>query len=91
VSNRGHNSIGAFSIDDLDGKLQPISWESTQGDTPRAFSIDPSGRFLYVANQASHTIVAFHIDDRTGKLSPTGHVVSTGSPSSMVFTSMRRA
>jgi 6-phosphogluconolactonase (cycloisomerase 2 family) len=90
VSNRGHNSIGTFSIDDGDGKLQPVSWEPTQGDTPRAFAIDLSGRFLYVANQASHTIVAFHIDDRTGKLSATGHVISTGSPSSIVFTAIRQ-
>jgi 6-phosphogluconolactonase (cycloisomerase 2 family) len=86
VSNRGHNSIGAFAVDERDGTLRAIGWEPTQGDTPRAIALNPSGRFLYAANQGSHTIVAFRVDAATGTLSPTGQVVETGSPSTMVFT-----
>lgn len=65
--------------------LTPVAWESSQGKTPRFFALDPSGTFLYAANQASDTIVCFRIDETSGKLSPTGQVVNTGSPSSIVF------
>jgi 6-phosphogluconolactonase (cycloisomerase 2 family) len=85
VSNRGYHSVGVFGVDPQDGSLRPVGWEPTQGDTPRAIALDPSGRFLYAANQASDTIVGFRVDEASGKLSPTGQTVQTGSPSSMVF------
>jgi 6-phosphogluconolactonase len=63
VSNRGHNSIGIFSIKS-DGTLQSVKWETGNGEinTPRAFSIDPTGKFLLVANQGSNTITGFSIN-----------------------------
>jgi len=84
-SNRGHDSIVIFAVDEASGALAPVGWEPTQGKTPRFFALDPSGTFLYVANQDSDTIVCFRVDQATGKLLPTGHVVKTGSPSSIVF------
>ena len=50
VSNRGHNSIVIFSVDQASGRLSPIGWESTRGRTPRFFGLDPTGRLLYAAN-----------------------------------------
>jgi 6-phosphogluconolactonase (cycloisomerase 2 family) len=84
VSNRGHNSVGVFGIQD-DGSLRSIGWCPSGGDTPRAIVLDPSGRFLYAANQMSDTVVAFRVDERSGELTPTGQVVSTGSPSTIAF------
>jgi len=49
------------------------------------FAVDPSGSYLYAANQDSDTIVCFRVDPGSGKLSSTGNVVKTGSPSSIVF------
>jgi 6-phosphogluconolactonase len=85
VSNRGHNSIATFSVDPASGRLAPVSWEPTQGRTPRFFTLDPTGSLLYAANLESHTIVAFRVDQTTGKLTPTGQVVKTGSPSCIIF------
>jgi 6-phosphogluconolactonase (cycloisomerase 2 family) len=85
VSNRGHDSVGVFEIDQADGTLRPTAWFPTGGRTPRAIALDPSGRFLYAANQTSDTIVAFRVDAGTGALTPTGQSVSTGSPSTMAF------
>jgi 6-phosphogluconolactonase (cycloisomerase 2 family) len=62
-----------------------VGWEPTQGKTPRFFAIEPSGTFLYAANQNSDTIVTFRLDQSTGKLTPTGQVVKTGSPVCIVF------
>ncbi len=84
-SNRGHDSIAIFAVDDATGVLAPLGWESTQGKTPRYFGLDPSGAFLYAANQDSDTIVVFRVDQAIGKLTPTGHVVKVGSPSTIAF------
>ena len=84
-SNRGHDSIAIFAVDDATGTLSSVGSESTQGRSPRFFALDPSGAFLYAANQNSDTIVAFSVDQPTGRLKPTGQVVKTGSPSSIVF------
>ena len=85
ASNRGHDSLAIFAIDDAGGTLTPVGWEPTQGKTPRFFAIEPSGTFLYAANQDSDTIVTFRIDQSTGRLTPTGQVIKTGSPSTIVF------
>jgi 6-phosphogluconolactonase len=84
-SNRGHDSLAIFAIDDATGTLTSIGWEPTQGKTPRFFAIEPSGAFLYAANQDSDTIVTFRVDQGSGKLTPTGHVVEVGSPATIVF------
>jgi 6-phosphogluconolactonase len=52
-SNRGHDSISVFAIDESTGRLTYVQTEPTQGSTPRAFGIDPTGAFLLAANQRS--------------------------------------
>jgi 6-phosphogluconolactonase len=69
ASNRGHDSLAAFSIDGATGRLTPAGHEPARGRTPRHFAIDPSGRFLVAANQESGALAVFRIDPRTGRLS----------------------
>lgn len=85
ASNRGHNSIGIFAIDPGSGTLRPAGWESTQGKTPRFFTLDPSGNFLYAGNEDTDTVVTFEIDRARGALRPTGQIVKVGSPVTIVF------
>ena len=85
VSNRGHNSVVIFSVDAATGMLTPVGWESTQGKTPRFFTLDAAGTQLYAANLESHNIVVFRVDPNSGKLAPTGQIVETGSPSCILF------
>jgi 6-phosphogluconolactonase len=86
-SNRGHDSIAAFKIDQRSGELTFIAHESTGGKTPRNFAIDPTGAFLLVANQNSDNIVTFRRDRNTGRLNATGHVAEVPSPVCLKFTS----
>ena len=79
-SNRGHDSIAIFSVDQDSGRLTPLGHRFTGGRTPRNFSIDPSGRFLIAANQDSDNIVSFHIAPGTGQLTPTGHELNIPMP-----------
>jgi 6-phosphogluconolactonase len=89
VSNRGHDSIAIFGIDQERGKLTPLGHESTQGKTPRNFNIDPSGRLLLAANQDSGTIVSFAIDGESGSLSPLGQVAQSAGAVCVVFAAER--
>lgn len=84
-SNRGHDSIAIFAIDQRGG-LTPVGHESTRGMFPRNFAIDPSGEFLLVANQKSDNIVVFRRDRETGRLSFTGQVAQVPSPVCLKFT-----
>lgn len=84
-SNRGHNSIAIFRIDQKTGRLTAIGHESTQGKTPRCFGIDPTGRFLLAANQSTNNVVVFRIDGRSGKLKATGFSVKVPRPVCVKF------
>ena len=62
VSNRGHNSIAAYDIDDQ-GHLSLVSIHSCGGNWPRNFAISPKGQFMLVANQYSNEICILTILD----------------------------
>jgi 6-phosphogluconolactonase len=84
-SNRGHDSIVIYAIDQATGELTLVGHESTQGQTPRNFSLDPTGAYLYAANQRSDTVVTYHIDQATGRLTPTGQVLQIPIPVCIKF------
>ncbi|HYJ91341.1 MAG TPA: lactonase family protein [Pyrinomonadaceae bacterium] len=79
-SNRGHDSIVSYSVDQSTGKLSLIEHTSTGGKVPRSFVVDPTGSMLLAANQKSDNIVSFVIDKKTGKLQPTGNEYTVPSP-----------
>ena len=79
-SNRGHDSIAMFAIDQATGRLTSLGHESTRGQTPRNFAIDPSGTWLLAANQDTSTIVTFRIHPQSGHLHPTGQVTNIPNP-----------
>ncbi len=84
-SNRGHDSIAIFSVDQVTGKLEAAGHESTGGQVPRNFAIDPSGSFLLAANQNSDNVVVFRIDQATGQLTPTGYELTVPTPVCLKF------
>ena len=84
-SNRGHDSIAVFSIDEPTGRLTPVERVSTQGETPRNFNFDPAGRYLIAENQDTDNVVIFEIDQVTGKLTPTGQTLQIPSPVCLRF------
>lgn len=81
ASNRGQsNDIAIFKIDPRSGKLTHLSNFSLKGKGPRNFSIDPSGKFLLVANQRTDNIEVLSRNVKTGLLAFTGEEISVGSP-----------
>jgi 6-phosphogluconolactonase len=85
ASNRGHDSIAIYAIDQRSGALDQVGHEPTRGRTPRSFGIDPAGEFLFVANQDSDSVVVFRIDPASGKLQATGAVLPVPTPVCVKF------
>ncbi len=79
-SNRGHDSIASYRIDENTGKLAFVEHVSTGGKTPRNFAIDPTGKFLLAANQNSDSIFVFRIDETSGKLGATSSAAQVPTP-----------
>jgi 6-phosphogluconolactonase len=84
-SNRGHDSIAVFAINNRKGTLTPNGYALTLGKTPRNFAVDPTGAYLFAANQDSDSVVQFRIDPNTGRLTPTGQVLEVPSPVCVTF------
>ena len=81
VSNRGDaNDISIFAVDAPSGRLTRTGRQSSLGETPREFAIDPSGRWLLVGNQNSDTVMVFRRDPRTGLLDGPPKQFDVGSP-----------
>ena len=85
TSNRGHNSIAIFRVDQATGALTFVRAQETGGRTPRNFALDPSGRLLLAANQDSGTVVVFAIDEASGDLKPTGVTFDVPAPVCVTF------
>jgi 6-phosphogluconolactonase (cycloisomerase 2 family) len=67
VASDESNTVSAFLIDPTNGALTGIPGSSVSTDGPTAIAADPSGKFLYVANN-SNKIAIFSINAATGVL-----------------------
>ncbi len=83
-SNRGHDSITVFYIEEHSGTLRAVGHAPT-GKTPRSFAVDPTAGYLVVANQESDTVGSYRIDQESGKLTPTGSEIAVPSPTCVLF------
>jgi len=84
-SNRGHDSIAMYAVDQSTGRLTFLGVESIHGKTPRNFAIDPSGKWLLAAGQDSHGVSVFAIDQNSGKLTFTGRTTPVPAPVCIAF------
>ena len=84
-SNRGHDSIAVFAIDDTTGMLTYVENTLTGGKEPRDFNLHPNGRLLLAGNQNSDTITSFDVDPATGRLTATGDSLPVLTPVCIVF------
>lgn len=90
VSNRDpYNSIAIFRVDPETGLLTAAGHQGTGIKTPRNFAIEPTGRYMLVANQSGGNVLVFRIDPATGGLEPTGASVAVGSPVCVRFMELK--
>lgn len=84
-SNRGHDSIAVFAVDQRTGQITPAGHEPSLGKSPWHFAIDQTGGYLLVANQKSDRVCSFKIDQERGTLEATGHVAELPAPTCVQF------
>jgi 6-phosphogluconolactonase len=86
VSNREDaNTISCYSVDPNTGQLTLVEHHDCGGKHPRNFTLDPTGRFLLVANRNTDDIVVFSRNADTGKITPAGTTLSLSKPTCLVF------
>ena len=84
VSVRGADAVVVLALDDPRSP-RVVQRVPCGGRWPRDLALDPSGRWLLVANQRSNDVVAFRVDADTGLLAPTGARVEVESPTCVTF------
>ncbi|WP_397453252.1 lactonase family protein [Pseudomonas sp. NA-150] len=84
VSNRGHDSVATFSIEE-NGGFSIKGHTPSLGRKPRFMNLTPDGSRLLVANEESDNIISFDVDRATGGLTANGQSIKTGSPVCMIF------
>ena len=68
-SNRGHDSLAIFAIDQKTGRLSALGQASTE-EMPRSFNVDPTGNYLVAAGLRANKVTVYRIDQETGSLKP---------------------
>ena len=75
LSNRGHDSIVVFPVDQQSGRLGKAAWYPCGGQWPRHFALSPDGRYMIVANQNSNDVIAWRLDEgNEGLVEQTGRL-----------------
>lgn len=85
AANRLLNTISIYAVDVDTGLLRRVGDEWVRGDYPRSFTLDPTGRFLFVCNQRSDAVTGFRLGDGGRELHFTGQYIGVGSPACMAF------
>lgn len=90
VSNRDpYNSIAIFSIDPQTRELKAVGHQAMGVKTPRNFAIEPTGKYMLVANQSGGNVIVFRIDQATGELTPTEASTKVASPVCVRFMELK--
>jgi 6-phosphogluconolactonase len=55
------------------------------GKNPRDFTLDPSEKWIVVANQDTQNVAVFARDPHSGKLTKTGRSAHVGAPVGLLF------
>ncbi len=61
AANRGHNSIAIYSVDAVTGVLTSLGQQLSL-ETPRAFGIDPTGKFMIVCGLDKGDLATYRIE-----------------------------
>ncbi len=82
---RFYDKLATFRIDQNTGKLTLLARSTCGGKVPRDLTLDPSGRWLLVANQDSDNIAVIARDELSGQLSDTAKMIPLVKPQCLVF------
>jgi 6-phosphogluconolactonase len=85
VADRFDDIIVTFAVSPKDGKLTLLNRTPCGGKVPRHLALDPSGRWLLIANQASDSISMLARDPDSGRLTDSARSFPLSKPQCLVF------
>lgn len=85
AANRGLDCVDSFAVDPATGKLTFLARTTSGGAVPRDLALDPSEKFVLVANQVGDTIAVFARDAKSGRLAESGKTFPISRPQCLVF------
>ncbi len=85
ASNRIHDTLVLYRINQNTGYLTQIGFYKTLGKIPRFMTFNDDGSKLYVANEESDNIVEMKLDETSGTIEYTGNIIKAESPVCIVF------
>jgi 6-phosphogluconolactonase len=86
-ANRDNDFLYSFKAEAKTGSLTPMVRSSCGGKTPRNFVLDPTERWMLVANQDSNQISVFARNPETGLLADKGRSFAAAVPMCILFAS----
>lgn len=84
-ANRDNDFLYSFKADGESGALTPMRRSSCGGKTPRNFTLDPTERWMLVANQDSNQLSVFARHPETGELADEGKSFEVKTPMRILF------
>jgi 6-phosphogluconolactonase len=84
-ANRDNDFLYSFRADPNTGALTPIDRSNCGGKIPRNFVLDPTERWMLVANQDSNQVSVFARNPETGILAEKGQSFAAASPMCILF------
>ena len=84
-ANRDNDFLFSFQADTRTGILTPIGRTSCGGKIPRNFTLDPTERWMLVANQDSNLLSVFARNPQTGALANEGKSFKAAAPMCILF------
>lgn len=85
ASDRFDDVIVSFRIDTATGQLTVLGKSTYGGNVPRHIALDPTEKWLLVANQGSDNITVLRRDAKTGLIAKTGKEFAISKPQCLVF------
>ncbi len=84
-ANRDNDFLYSFKADPKTGALTPIRRSNCGGKIPRNFTLDPTERWMLVANQDSNRLSVFARNPETGELANEGKNFDAVAPMRILF------
>jgi 6-phosphogluconolactonase len=85
AANRNYDCLVSFAVEPKDGKLTMLGRGSCGGKIPRHLALDPTEKWVLVANEQSDVISVLARDEKTGKVAETGKDFPISKPQCLVW------
>ena len=85
VSNRKHDSVTSFEIDQKSGMLTYKDCIKTEGEQPRYIVMDKRKNTIVAANELTDTLQEIQLDEQSGEMELTSLKIQTESPVCIIF------